>query len=198
MTKVDYQKDDSDAYTDTVKAFMKNYEVTFENGTYEISAGFYNAFYTSGSNGKVEAFEGNNQIAFRSGDPIKEGTKLTFAATPDTKFEIDEWKVTDGEENELVEGTDYTLKDNRLIVDSLSKNIQVHVTFKASSFKLTFEAGEHGLVNGAYYKDSVEGTAFTSPENEGCGLSVSPTMSNFIFSMSLFAFSMSVIRPCQV
>lgn len=172
-TSLEYlTQENSSAYVPLAQEFLSKYDVKLEKGLYNLVAGVKNVTYEVGVNGTLEAYFGDNKAAFASGANITEGNKLTFVAYPNENFQVEEWKVTDANGQDLAKDQ-YTISGNQLIVDSLKDDIHVKVTFEPAFYRLGFSADEHGSVTAHYLTDGEpDGAALTSSGNVASGKSI--------------------------
>lgn len=161
LTKSD---EESDQYTEHVDQFLRNYNVTLNQGSYKIVTDQYTVFYEADGNGSVRAYYGDGREPFASGDSLKGHGKVSFVAAPKENYSVKKWVVTDGEGKTLTLDEDYTVKGNTLSVTSLARSMYVSVIFEVDSYKVTYEAGENGTVVANYLVDGQLSEAIDSGE----------------------------------
>ena len=97
----------------------------------------YAVNYAAGINGSVAALEagagGNYEIS--SGSRMFAGTKVVFTAEPAMGCRVNQWSIN----GTPVEGN----TGNTLAIDSLSGEINVHVSFTYSTYNITFDIAEN-------------------------------------------------------
>lgn len=168
-------------------AARANYDITYTNGSYNITTTRYPVSYssqlylgkTAGSVSvtKPDTYDPDANNGVGSKYPV--GTSITFEAEPLDGYEVDKWTVTEGG------GTPYTVSASS-ITDStvltklmVTGGIDVVVTFKIKSNKLTF-SGANGTVSATVNNLSItSGTVlssgaeiiFTATPNSGYHLS---------------------------
>lgn len=147
--------------------FLQKYDVTFIFGQYVVAAGSYTVNFDAGSNGSIAAYQNDNMSAITSGDVVNEGTRISFVATPDERFGVGSWSVVDGAGQEVA--YDINAAGDQITLSSIASSVTVHVTFEPTSFQLSFAAGEHGSIDGAYMVNGQASTHITSPENVAKG-----------------------------
>ena len=133
--------------------------------------------YTAGEGGAIAATVGPDAKAIQSKDQVEQGAVITFTATPQEGYELDQWMVND---KPAVAGADTKIEGNKLIVTLGDQDLLVKVTFKKVIVKhaVTFTAGEGGAIaatvgpdaKAIQSKDQVEQGAvitFTATPQEG-------------------------------
>ena len=133
--------------------------------------------FTAGEGGTVAATVGTEAKAIESNDQVEQGAVITFTATPQEGYELDQW-MADGKP--AVAGTDTKIEGNKLIVTLGDQDLKVEATFKKLIVKhtVTFTAGEGGTIaatvgaeaKAIQSKDQVEQGAvitFTATPQEG-------------------------------
>ena len=137
----------------------------------------YSVTYTAGEGGTIAATVGAEAKAIQSKDQVEQGAVITFTATPQEGYELDQWMVND---KPAVAGADTKIEGNKLIVTLGDQDLLVKVTFKKLIVKhtVTFTAGEGGTIvatvgaeaKAIQSKDQVEQGAvitFTATPQEG-------------------------------
>ena len=101
--------------------------------------------FTAGEGGTIAATVGADAKAIESNDQVEQGAVITFTATPQEGYELDQWMV-DG--NPAVAGADTKIEGNKLIVTLGDQDLKVEATFKKLIVKhaVTFTAGEGGTI----------------------------------------------------
>ena len=93
--------------------------------------------YAAGINGSITALEagagGNYEIS--SGSRMFEGTKVVFTAEPVIGYRVNQWSIN----GTPVEGN----TGNTLVIDNLSGDIVVYVSFTYSTYNITFDITEN-------------------------------------------------------
>ena len=137
----------------------------------------YTVEYVAGEGGTIAATVGAEAKAIQSKDQVEQGAVITFTATPQEGYELDQWMVND---KPAVAGADTKIEGNKLIVTLGDQDLKVKVTFKKLIVKhaVTFTAGEGGAIaatvgpdaKAIQSKDQVEQGAvitFTATPQEG-------------------------------
>ena len=156
------QKADKDLNVEV--SFLKNIEL-------------YTVEYTAGEGGTIVATVGAEAKAIQSKDQVEQGAVITFTATPQEGYELDQWMVNG---KPVVAGADTKIEGNKLIVTLGDQDLKVEATFKKVIVKhaVTFTAGEGGAIaatvgadaKAIQSKDQVEQGAvitFTATPQEG-------------------------------
>ena len=118
------------------------YEATSVKVTFK-QVQMYTVTYSAGENGTLAATYENDDaddVPIASGDKVKEGTSVTFTATPNEGYLVDKWLI-DGE-------VDSDYGDETEIAFSVEANKEVKVLFKQKPV----------VLNGHVVKFSAEGT----------------------------------------
>ena len=142
-------------FTASSEDLLKKYIVTLVNGIYTVTGDSYLVQFSSGSNGRLRALEGDNKIEMTSGDLISSGRELTFIAMPDEGFTVDYWTLN----GEKLIG--YIA--NTYVIDSLNDQINISVYFKPVTSNINFSAGLNGSIT-AKFTDGT-GQEVLSPVN---------------------------------
>ena len=137
----------------------------------------YTVEFTAGEGGAIAATVGAEAKAIQSKDQVEQGAVITFTATPQEGYELDQWMVND---KRAVAGADTKIEGNKLIVTLGDQDLKVEATFKKVIVKhtVTFTAGEGGAIaatvgaeaKAIQSKDQVEQGAvitFTATPQEG-------------------------------
>ena len=137
----------------------------------------YTVEYTAGEGGTIAATVGAEAKAIQSKDQVEQGAVITFIATPQEGYELDQWMVNG---KPAVAGADTKIEGNKLIVTLGDQDLKVEATFKKVIVKhtVTFNAGEGGTIaatvgaeaKAIQSKDQVEQGAvitFTATPQEG-------------------------------
>jgi hypothetical protein len=144
--------------------FQNRYDVKFKSGTFTIVSDVCSVTYDSSINGSLQGYYGDNQVGFISGTGIYKGTNVSLLAFPDEGFTVTKWTITDLAGNDLTAGTDYQLVDEKIIIDSLEKDIIVHAEFGMTEYELSYGAGEHGNLSANYINGNTKTSSIVSPE----------------------------------
>ena len=133
--------------------------------------------FTAGEGGAIAATVGADAKAIQSKDQVEQGAVITFTATPQKGYELDQWMVNG---KPAVAGADTKIEGNKLIVTLGDQDLKVEATFKKLIVKhaVTFTAGEGGTIaatvgaeaKAIQSKDQVEQGAvitFTATPQEG-------------------------------
>ena len=83
--------------------------------------------FTAGEGGTIAATVGTEAKAIESNDQVEQGAVITFTATPQEGYELDQWMV-DGKP--AVAGADTKIEGNKLIVTLGDQDLKVEVSFK--------------------------------------------------------------------
>ncbi len=83
--------------------------------------------FTAGEGGTIAATVGTEAKAIQSKDQIEQGAVITFTATPQEGYELDQWMVNG---NPAVAGTDTKIEGNKLIVTLGNQDLKVEATFR--------------------------------------------------------------------
>ncbi len=127
-------------------AAQANYDLTFINGTYAVTGLTYpvtiSAKTLMGETvGTLGVFSPQN---FTNGTEYQYGTEIVFVADPNSGYEVDNWKVTVGNDTEEIDPD--TLENPNLLTKTIhDEAIDVVVTFKVQQAALTF-GGTNGSV----------------------------------------------------
>ena len=129
------QKADKDLNVEV--SFLKNIEL-------------YTVEYTAGEGGTIVATVGAEAKAIQSNDQVEQGAVITFTATPQKGYELDQWMVNG---KRAVAGADTKIEGNKLIVTLGDQDLKVEATFKKLpvTYEVTYSAGEGGDIIGANY-----------------------------------------------
>ena len=103
----------------------------------------YTVTYSAGENGTLAATYENDDaddVPIASGDKVKEGTRVTFTATPNEGYLVDKWMVDDEEDTDLGSDAEAPI--------TINADTKVKVLFKQKPV----------VLNGHVVKFSVEGT----------------------------------------
>lgn len=142
----------------------------------------YNTIVVSGdkSNGTVTASAERKDMAdyqihsLQSGDTVYKGSNVTFTATPDDGYRVQEWRVN-GEIYQLG-GVPYT--GNILTLDDISEEKKVTVQFVQLGNQMTISAGANGTIEKVMVGnlDQTENIAsgFTLTPNASVEITASP------------------------
>ena len=153
-----------DSESDLTKSFQNRYSTLFKNGSCTVLSDVFEVFYDSSINGKLSAYMGSQQVEIPSGYSVDKGTVIRFNAFPDKGYSVTEWKLTDSQGNEFVAGTDYEMIGDKLIFNSVDKNIYAHVEFGMNSHQVSFAPGANGKLEAYYLNAGQKTTKFDSPE----------------------------------
>ena len=106
--------------------------------------------FTAGEGGAIAATVGPDAKAIQSNDQVEQGAVITFTATPQDGYELDQWMVND---NPAVAGADTKIEGNKLIVTLGDQDLKVKATFKKVivTYEVTYSAGEGGDIVGATF-----------------------------------------------
>ena len=106
--------------------------------------------FTAGEGGAIAATVGTEAKAIQSKDQVEQGAVITFTATAQEGYELDQWKVNG---KPAVAGADTKIEGNKLIVTLGNQDLTVEVTFKKVivTYEVTYSAGEGGDIIGANY-----------------------------------------------
>ena len=106
--------------------------------------------FTAGEGGAIAATVGTDAKAIQSKNQVEQGAVITFTATPQEGYELDQWMVNG---NPAVAGADTKIEGNKLIVTLGDQDLKVEVTFKKLivTYEVTYSAGEGGDIIGATY-----------------------------------------------
>ena len=106
--------------------------------------------FTAGEGGTIAATVGAEAKAIQSNDQVEQGAVITFTATPQEGYELDQWMVNG---NPAVAGADTKIEGNKLIVTLGDQDLKVEATFKKLpvTYEVTYSAGEGGDIIGATY-----------------------------------------------
>ena len=106
--------------------------------------------FTAGEGGTIAATVGAEAKAIQSKDQVEQGAVITFTATPQEGYELDQWMVNG---KPVVAGADTKIEGNKLIVTLGDQDLKVEATFKKLpvTYEVTYSAGEGGDIIGANY-----------------------------------------------
>ena len=106
--------------------------------------------FTAGEGGAIAATVGAEAKAIQSMDQVEQGAVITFTATPQEHYELDQWMVNG---KPAVAGADTKIEGNKLIVTLGDQDLKVEATFKKLpvTYEVTYSAGEGGDIVGANY-----------------------------------------------
>ena len=106
--------------------------------------------FTAGEGGAIAATVGPDAKAIQSNDQVEQGAVITFTATPQEGYELDQWMVNG---KRAVAGADTKIEGNKLIVTLGDQDLKVEATFKKLpvTYEVTYSAGEGGDIIGANY-----------------------------------------------
>ena len=106
--------------------------------------------FTAGEGGTIAATVGAEAKAIQSKDQVEQGAVITFTATPQEGYELDQWMVNG---KRAVAGADTKIEGNKLIVTLGDQDLKVEATFKKLpvTYEVTYSAGEGGDIIGANY-----------------------------------------------
>lgn len=108
--------------------------------------------YKAGDNGQVQANIVDNQSTpLPTGTEVTSGTEVRFVATPDRKYQVDQWTVN----GQVVAATG---AHNEELVLHVVEAISVEVSFKkkVEIFEVYFEAGDNGSLRAVNGSDGSE------------------------------------------
>ena len=110
----------------------------------------YTVEYIAGEGGTIAATVGTDAKAIQSNDQVEQGAVITFTATPQEGYELDQWMVNG---NPAVAGADTKIEGNKLIVTLGNQDLKVEATFKKLpvTYEVTYSAGEGGDIIGATF-----------------------------------------------
>ena len=110
----------------------------------------YTVEFTAGEGGAIAATVGPEAKAIQSNDQVEQGAVITFTATPQEGYELDQWMVNG---KPAVAGADTKIEGNKLIVTLGDQDLKVEATFKKLpvTYEVTYSAGEGGDIIGANY-----------------------------------------------
>ena len=110
----------------------------------------YMVEFTAGEGGAIAATVGPEAKAIQSNDQVEQGAVITFTATPQEGYELDQWMVNG---KPVVAGADTKIEGNKLIVTLGDQDLKVEATFKKLpvTYEVTYSAGEGGDIIGANY-----------------------------------------------
>ena len=110
----------------------------------------YTVEYIAGEGGTIAATVGTDAKAIQSNDQVEQGAVITFTATPQEGYELDQWMVNG---NPAVAGADTKIEGNKLIVTLGDQDLKVEATFKKLivTYEVTYSAGEGGDIVGATF-----------------------------------------------
>ncbi|MDX9918285.1 MAG: bacterial Ig-like domain-containing protein, partial [Gudongella sp.] len=111
-------------------------------------------FSVVGDNGSISAKA--NDVGIKSGDQVEKGSDLVFTATPDTGYEIKQWKYNDT----VYGGTEKDFEHTNLWQDF---NVTVEFEAIAETFTVTFMSG--GANGDMDPVKVIEGQKYKLPEN---------------------------------
>ena len=143
---VAYNEDASD-FTAKQAEFLSKYAPVLRNSMVLVQAGTYTVTYSHGNNGELFGYQGGNSVTFESGASIAAGSRVLFSAKPAENYQVSKWTVKSGEQ-ELTEGTDYTLSNGKktLTIAALHNNLNVQVEFSNQFYTVSAQGVENGSV----------------------------------------------------
>lgn len=141
-----YNEDASD-FTTKQAEFLSKYAPVLRNSMVLVQADTYTVTYSHGNNGELFGYQGGNSVTFESGASIAAGSRVLFSAKPAENYQVSKWTVKSGEQ-ELTEGTDYTLSNDKttLTIAALHNNLNVQVEFSNQFYTVSAQDGENGSV----------------------------------------------------
>lgn len=141
-----YNEDASD-FTTKQAEFLSKYAPVLRNSMVLVQADTYTVTYSHGNNGELFGYQGGNSVTFESGASIAAGSRVLFSAKPAENYQVSKWTVKSGEQ-ELTEGTDYTLSNDKttLTIAALHNNLNVQVEFSNQFYTVSAQGGENGSV----------------------------------------------------
>lgn len=170
-----YNEDASD-FTAKPAKFLSKYAPVLRNSMVLVQAGTYTVTYSHGNNGELFGYQGGNSVTFERGASIAAGSRVLFSAKPAENYQVSKWTVKSGEQ-ELTEGTDYTLSNGKktLTIAALHNNLNVQVEFSNQFYTVSAQGGENGsvtatvggLVTSGFVLSGTEVT-FTAAPKDGC------------------------------
>ena len=83
--------------------------------------------FTAGEGGTIAATVGADAKAIQSKDQVEQGAVITFTATPQEGYELDQWMVNG---KPAVAGADTKIEGNKLIVTLGDQDLKVEATFR--------------------------------------------------------------------
>lgn len=127
--------------------FLSKYAPVLRNSMVLVQAGTYTVTYSHGNNGELFGYQGGNSVTFESGASIAAGSRVLFSAKPAENYQVSKWTVKSGEQ-ELTEGTDYTLSNGKktLTIAALHNNLNVQVEFSNQFYTVSAQGVENGSV----------------------------------------------------
>lgn len=143
---VAYNEDASD-FTAKQAEFLSKYAPVLRNSMVLVQTGTYTVTYSHGNNGELFGYQGGNSVTFESGASIAAGSRVLFSAKPAENYQVSKWTVKSGEQ-ELTEGTDYTLSNGKktLTIAALHNNLNVQVEFSNQFYTVSAQGDENGSV----------------------------------------------------
>ena len=110
----------------------------------------YMVEFTAGEGGAIAATVGPEAKAIQSNDQVEQGAVITFTATPQEGYELDQWMVNG---KPAVAGADTKIEGNKLIVTLGDQDLTVKAAFKKVivTYEVTYSAGEGGDIVGATF-----------------------------------------------
>ena len=141
-----YNEDASD-FTAKQAEFLSEYAPVLRNSMVLAQTGTYTVTYSHGNNGELFGYQGGNSVTFESGASIAAGSRVLFSAKPAENYQVSKWTVKSGEQ-ELTEGTDYTLSNGKktLTIAALHNNLNVQVEFSNQFYTVSAQGVENGSV----------------------------------------------------
>ena len=158
-----YKTDSKGAATDAVKAFQNNYTATFGSESFTVKPDSAQVKFSCGENGTIVGRYADNWYPMASGSNQTKGTRLRFAAAPNSGYGVAKW---------VINGTDYAVDAKNLpegmsisedgkTLDVASFNpasqtaatnpghtkdgvLTVEVSFKSTSHKITYSVEGNG------------------------------------------------------
>ena len=141
--------------------FSTKYAIVTERGIYNIKQNAYSVRAEASANGSVSisyvmkkynsdgSFTDSTPMTVESGAQIPSGAKVTVSAQPSPGFKTDKWTV---------DGSEIANTANSYVIDSISKNTDIKVSFAYSLNTVTFETTDEngavctnrGTISGAY------------------------------------------------
>lgn len=100
-----YKTDSEGAVTDAVKAFQNNYTATFGSESFTVKPDSAQVKFSCGENGTIVGRYADNWYPMASGSNQTKGTRLRFAAAPNSGYGVAKW---------VINGTDYAVDAKNL------------------------------------------------------------------------------------
>lgn len=159
----------------------ENHTLTFTAGEmkrYLITADYvndskYKVTYSADNNGTVSATSGQEAVA--SGSEVLHGASVVLTATPDEHCSVEKWTV----DGEIYEENGVVYTGDTLTLDTITKDVDVKVTFKVAGRTIYLDDVQNGSVevkvngkvvtseNGEYVTNMKDVVSFTATANEG-------------------------------